>query len=85
MRNKIFIFSLLLSLITSDIIRDNIQRVKDKNHQAFLDDFQKYHHKFQGNLRNQKNRFTDSAASAALHAVILEENFKSNKYLLNQK
>ena len=60
MRNQIFIFSLLISFIISNVIRDNIQRVKENNHQKFLDEFQKNHE--QVNLRKEKN-----------HQVFLED------------
>lgn len=56
MRQQLFLLvSLFLDIIQSDIIRDNIQRVKDKNHEKYLDEFQHLYIQKIPRIENKRN------------------------------
>jgi hypothetical protein len=56
MRQQLFLLvSLFLDIIQSDIIQDNIQRVKDKNHEKYLDEFQHLYIQKIPRIENKRN------------------------------
>jgi hypothetical protein len=56
MRQQLFLLvSLFLDIIQSDIIRDNIQRVKDENHEKYLDEFQHLYIQKIPRIENKRN------------------------------
>jgi hypothetical protein len=56
MRQQLFLLiSLFLDIIQSDIIQDNIQRVKDNNHEKYLDEFQHLYIQKIPRIENKRN------------------------------